>query len=729
MSLSVWRYAHLVLALFASLLISVAALTGIVLAVEPVVEAKKGFREPGFDTLRVSDVVSPLRKAIPGIQQLRVDDRGFVAAKWTDKDGKERQAFISPRSGKELGPVTPRPPVFEWTTTLHRSLFLHESGRLIVGITAVLLILIVLSGICLLLQRQGGVRGYFSRVERTSFSQYNHVVSGRVALFFILALALTGGYLSVSRFIIKPVKASLKVDLDNIKEEPQIAADAFPVFRSTKLSDIRVFEFPFSEFPEDYFSFKSKNGEAAVNQFTGEVLAKTDYTPAFRLNEWSLAWHTGRASVAWAIIMAVTAGYILFFIYTGFAITIRRRKGRIRNRFKAADADVVILVGSENGSTLLYAKSIFQQLLTLGRKPFMAELNAWRGFPQARHLIVMTSTHGQGEPPANASRFLEQLKAEAQIQSVATSVIGFGSKNYPQFCRFAAEADAALASQGWAHPSTGLMTVNDHSLHDFSLWLNAWSAESGIPLVVDEKLGRAPVRVRRRFSVLSRTGVNPDGAFTVRFKTRRRMRLRSGDLLAVYPTSGAAERLYSVARIGGQIHLSVRLHPGGLGSGYLYALNPGERIFARVISNSQFHFPQRAPQVILIGNGTGVAPFLGMITENRRKIPLFLYCGFRTAASYEPYEQLLREHLATRRLKAVRDVYSREQGREYLSAVIAREQDFFWTSLKGGAVLMICGSLNMYRDVLAVLDAICLERSGEGVAAFSALGQIRSDCY
>ncbi|WP_262919261.1 PepSY domain-containing protein [Niabella hibiscisoli] len=63
------------------------------------------------------------------------------------------------------------------------SLFIHETGRILMGITAFLLILIAVSGIFLVVQRQNGWKNFFSNVEKTSFAQYYHVVFGRISLF------------------------------------------------------------------------------------------------------------------------------------------------------------------------------------------------------------------------------------------------------------------------------------------------------------------------------------------------------------------------------------------------------------------------------------------------------------------------------------------------------------------------------------------------------------------
>src|SRR5690606_32239146 len=103
-------------------------------------------------------------------------------------------------------------------------------------------------------------------------------------------------------------------------------------------------------------------------------------------------------------VLAVASGYILFFIYSGFAITLKRRRSRSKNRVRAKEARVVILVGSENGSTFKFADALHRQLNQHGEKVFLTDLSRYGAFPNAEHLVIMTSTYGQGDAPSNAKR-------------------------------------------------------------------------------------------------------------------------------------------------------------------------------------------------------------------------------------------------------------------------------------------------------------------------------------
>ena len=64
-----------------------------------------------------------------------------------------------------------------------------------------------------------------------------------------------------------------------------------------------------------------------------------------------------------------------------------------------------------------------------------------------------------------------------------------------------------------------------------------------------------------------------ESVFSVQLKTKKKF--TSGDLLAIYPNE--QERFYSIGKIGGNIHLTVKLHSHGLGSNFLYKLHKGGR--------------------------------------------------------------------------------------------------------------------------------------------------------
>jgi len=731
MTISVWRYSHLALAVSSFLLLTLLSVTGIILAFEPVTQKTQSYRADGFSQVTLAQSLPALRKAYPDISELTVDANQFVKIKATDADGKNLNAYVNPLTGKVLGLPKKESEFFETVKSLHRSLFMHETGRAVIGITAFLLMLITTSGIVLIVQRQRGVKRFFKRIVRDSFAQYYHVVLGRISLIPILIIALSGTYLSLARFnFFDTKKESVKVDFDNIKSTPERKPTEIEIFKNTKLSEVESIEFPFSEDVEDYYTIKLNDREVAVNQITGDILSEVKYPKAVVYSNLSLDLHTGRTNMIWALVLAVAAANILFFIYSGFAMTIKRRANRVGNKFKADECRFIILVGSENGSTYRFAKAVHQQLLKQGQKSFITELNNYAVFSKAEHLIVITATYGIGDAPTNASKFASLLKKHPQMQPVHYSVLGFGSHAYPDFCQFAFEANNLLSQQAWAKPLVDIHTVNDRSPQEFELWAEAWSQQSGIMIDALPVLKIVEKHKLTAFKVSSNTASGAaEGTFSVRLKTKRRQKVTSGDLLAIYPANDHRERLYSIGVVNNEVQLSVRLHENGLGSGFLNRLAVGEYMRARIVQNEHFHFPAKSPEVVMISNGTGIAPFLGMISQNQRNVPCHLYCGFRESASVNGYQAVLDEGKASGKLMHLNIALSREGQKQYVSDLIARDADFMANILSAKGTIMICGSLAMQKDVMDVLDGICEAKTGKGISFYQSHNQILTDCY
>ena len=729
MTLSFWRYAHLALALFSSLFLILASTTGIILAVDAMQEKTLPYKAENFDQITLAQTLPILKKQYDEITELSVDHNHFVTLQAIDEDGNDIHAYINPKTGKQLGTLVKKNEFIQWVTGFHRSLFLHETGRFFVGVISFLLFLIAISGFALVLNRQRGIRNFFSKVVKDYFAQYYHVVLGRLALIPILIIALTGTYLSLERFNFFMEKEK------NQKEKSELVATpkgkTVSVFSTTLLADVNKIEFPFTDDPEEYYIIQLKDREIEVNQVTGAVVTEKRSAMTVQLADLSLNLHTGKTNGIWAFILAIASINILFFIYSGFAITLKRRSSRIKNKFKASESKFILLAGSENGSSLRFANAILKQLIGHGEKAFITELNSYTLFPKAEHIIVFSSTHGLGDAPSNGSKFLSLLNKYPQQQKIKYSVVGFGSKAYPDFCEFAFEIDKQLQNQDWTERLFNVQTVNDKSATEFVEWIKLWSAETGIPLSTTPSLYNHVPKGLQKLMVLDKTLVSEhEQTFILTLKANMRAKFSSGDLLAIYPANDTRERLYSIGNHSGNIQLVVKLHPNGLGSEFLNSLAPGNTIKARIINNKAFHFPKKVSKVALISNGTGIAPFLGMIEQNKTKTETHLYAGFRMETeTVSGYKKFTAEMIQKQKLQSFHLALSREAEHFYVMDLIKRDADFFINLLKENGVIMICGSLAMQKDVEAILDKLCLERNAKSISDYRENGQLLTDCY
>jgi len=698
------------------------------LSLEPVTQRLKPYAASNLDEVNLAQSLPLLRKEYPGITKISVESGQFVLIEGTDRNGDDLKAYVNPQSGKILGKPDKKNEFFQWVTTLHRSLFLHETGRIFIGITAFLLTLIAISGLMLIIKRQRGIKRFLAKIPNDKSKQFYHTVVGRFALIFILLIAVSGTHLSLSTLgIIKSVKAGIDVDFDKIKTGHEKAAKDFVVFENIHFSEVRAIEFPFSDDVEDYYVLSLLDREIALNQINGDILAENKYPFSVLAANLSMEIHTGRASVIWSLFLGVASLSIIFFIYSGFAITLKRISNKSKNKFPKEDCTFIILTGSENGSTNQYALAVQTLLLKQGKKVFLTSMNNYAVFPRAEQIVIFTSTYGEGEAPANARKFLSLVKSVPQSQPLQFSVLGFGSKAYPDFCQFAFDVHNCLSLQSWAKPLIDIHTVDDRSPQDLMLWQESWSQKTEISLTGLSGGSAEKAKSLHTFTVKSNHSMGD--TFLINIKGGLRAKAKSGDLLAIYPANDHRERLYSIGIVNKSIQLSVKLHQNGLGSGFLHQLKPDDTIKAKIVKNAHFNFPSKVSDVIMISNGTGIAPFLGMIDENKSKNSCHLYCGFKGASSFEPFAEFLSIKLRESKLTKLNQAYSREGARQYVSHLVALDADFVSSTLINKGVIMICGSLSMQKDILIILEKICSEKTGKALSFYQSRNQILMDCY
>lgn len=729
MTLSVWRYSHLALAVSSFIFILLASLTGLVLAFEPVSNRLQPYAIGHLDEITLAETISSAQKNYAEIIGIKIEKNQFVTADVITEAGESAQIYLDPKTGKSLGPVGEENEFFQFVTTLHRSLFLHGLGRFFIGLSAFLLLLIAVTGSILVLKRQRKISKFFGKVVRENTFQFYHVAFGRLWLIPIIIIAATGTFLTLNEFELFDQSKSIQaVDPDNIKTQPEHTPAQFPAFQRTTLSEVISVEFPFSTEPEDAYLIKLKDREWTVNQFTGEILGQQREASITDYVNLSLDLHTGRASIVWALVLAIACLNILFFIYSGFAMTLKRRSGKVRNPFNKDEAEFIILAGSENGSTMRFAKAVHEAILKTGKASYFAELNQYGTFGSAQHIVIITATYGLGEPPTNANKALRLIEKCPQAHPARFCVVGFGSHAYPDFCQFAFDLHNAMARQPMLEPLLEIETINDKSTQAFVRWVNLFAQKTDTALTVNaQSLIAKPSRLST-FTVTDKTEIGMENqTFLIRLRPIAKTKFASGDLLSVYPADDLRERQYSIGKIDGGIQLSVKRHENGLGSNYLYDLRVGSAIKAAVVRNPEFHFPKKATTVILISNGTGIAPFLGMIAQHKNA-QCHLYCGFRNAGSFAPYEPFIGRQLASGQLQKLHLAYSRQGEKQYVKDVLEKDRQWIASVLKAGGTVMICGSLAMQNQVLALLDSIC-GTLGQPLSHFQSVGQVKMDCY
>ena len=555
-----WRLAHLSLAIITALFLFIASLTGVVLAIHAVNERSAATREnraevPAFSKTDIADYNHPsvsdqvsigtktddslintnigevnlanfsnlaeylyfLKTKYPGLTAVDINKYDQVIIETTDESFNQQRFMIHPADGRILSSERIDPPFVQWNLSLHRSLFLHNTGRFIVGIVSFLFIIIIISGVLLIAKRQKKLKKFFRKPKGGNRTAKWHVRLGQLFFIPLLITALTGTYLFMKRFQLLPEKQAVSISYlsenSTHQTEPDTSAAGqthfhpetsdfndlntehrqeyhsekreladFPALQAIKTTELKRAVFPFFDAPEEYYTLQLSDRELVIDPYSGTVVEETRYPFHALLGQLSFELHTGSGNSIWAIVLAIASLSIIAFMITGFVITYQRLFKRTKNQAKPADAEIVLLTGTENGSTRRFAEAIHQQLTDRGHKVYSDDMNRYTTFPSARHLIILTCTYGEGEAPSSARRFEKYLAKHPQKQLIEFSIVGFGSQHYPDFCAFAFRTHELLSLQSWARAATTVHTVNKRSASEFAGWANAWSEKSGIQL-------------------------------------------------------------------------------------------------------------------------------------------------------------------------------------------------------------------------------------------------------
>ncbi|OEK09570.1 FAD-binding oxidoreductase [Flavivirga aquatica] len=727
MTISIWRYSHLALAISSSLFILLATLTGVILAFEPISNQLKPYAVKNADTLLLSQTIESLENVYDEVIRIEIDKNDFIQTSVVTKEGKNETFYINPFTAKKIGRVIEKAPIFKFATNLHRSLFLKSTGRTIVGIVSFLLFLMAVTGIILITKRQGGYKHFFSKVIKESNESFYHVSIGRYALIPIIIITITGVYLSLEKFSLLPSNTTIPV-LNEATPDDTIKRNItdFNIFKSTRLSEVERLEFPFSDDAEDYFVLMLNDKALRINQFNGTVMSETKNGAIELASNWSSVLHTGQGSILWSVILLLTCFALLFFMYSGFVMTLKRRKNttKFTNKFNKDTAEYIILVGSETGSTFQFAKALYDALIAQGKSVFTSELNSYTNYNQAKHLVVFTSTYGDGEAPVNAKNFQKLLHTVQQSNTLQYSVVGFGSLAYKNYCQYAIIVNTLLRFSPKFVPNLKLQKIHNQSFDTFKKWVKLWEKSNNLNLSVKKPLSAHKSKL---FEVINRSEINTDSSFLIELKPTQKTEFYSGDLLSILPEEDTVERLYSIGKVNNNILLSIKKHPYGACSRYLSTLKPNTMISADIKTNTHFHFPTSAKEVLMIANGTGMAPFLGMINdENINNTKTYLFWGGRTKSSYQMYSKQIDKAFYNEKLSEMYLSFSKEESqKKYVQNALLDKEDLVARVMKNNGSIMICGSLAMKKSVLETLEAISITKLERPLR----MSQIKSDCY
>lgn len=726
------RNIHSITALVSVLFILILTISGLLLAFSPISESIKSmFAYPGSESdISIAQLAENSLANYPNVEQIERTATGEIVVYYTTDDRNLAAQIIDPLTGNTIASYDNSQSILDKVKYFHRSLMLDDFGRVVVGVVSVLLLLILFTGLPLLAKCLGGWGNVFKRIRGSPESRLHGYLS-RIVLLPLFLSSLSGAYLSLVRFGYLPGDEALEPDFPSVVTLGEHApVQSLFILQGLNVSQLRNLTFPYTDDPEGIFSLNTDKGMGYVDPVTGQWLDFLPHTNANKVYEFAYALHTGEGLWWVMIFVALGALFTPVMVYTGIKIWWRRRQlqksQRLKHNVRAVIADTVILVGSEGHSSWPFAKILHCALTAVGLKVHCNEMNhIAHYYPKAKCVLILTSTYGDGCPPSSAEQFGQRLIHIKDNANYNFAVLGFGDRQYPNFCGFAIKVEKLLIKKGWK-PLLPIELIDRQSPQAFARWGKLLSAK----LNKNFELNYIPERPETTLLTLVKRHVYDAGnklrIVILRFRAEKGAKLPKfsvGDLLGVFPPTGPCAdakvkdrdtadipRLYSIGSCEneGFIEIGVSLHEKGLCSNALFALQINSTIEAFVKRNEDFHHRGSGNPLILIGAGTGIVPLMGFIRNNHACHPIYLYWGGRDPALDYLYKEDLAQMLSNRHLTALRVAFSRVEPKAYVQDIIREDREKLRQLLMHKGELMICGGREMAEGVREALEEILL---------------------
>ena len=387
-------------------------------------------------------------------------------------------------------------------------------------------------------------------------------------------------------------------------------------------------------------------------------------------------------------------------------------------------------------------------------------------------VVFITSTQGEGDPPDMARKFFTTLMESIHLKlpDLRYAVLGLGDKSYKHFCRSGEFLNSSFAVAGAQAFHAKAMLDVDYAQH-VPAWINGVLESLGkISPVEDAPSGssRAAASVAHtstrgftrleplRGTIKDVVNLNDRGSrketYHIELAFEEHLPYAPGDaagILMPHDADGTvpAPRLYSIASSPlanpQELHLTVAhstyAQPDGtLGYGlcshFLSQKKPGDTLEFYIQRNQRFRLPEDdAADIIMIGPGTGVAPFRAFVQERSERGASgrnWLFFGEQHAHCDFLYQAEWQDYLNNGALARLDVAFSRDQKQKIYVQDRLREQAVeMYRWIESGAHIYVCGSKSpMSEDVDAALaDIIATQGSVSLEAAHERLEQMALD--
>ncbi|MCZ2740238.1 assimilatory sulfite reductase (NADPH) flavoprotein subunit [Bacillus safensis] len=244
--------------------------------------------------------------------------------------------------------------------------------------------------------------------------------------------------------------------------------------------------------------------------------------------------------------------------------------------------DVTVLYGSQTGNSEGLAKKTAQHLEEKGFQVTLSSMSDFKpnSLKKINNLLIIVSTHGEGDPPDNALSFHEYVhgRRAPKLDHLSFSVLSLGDSSYEFFCQTGKEFDERLKELG----GTRLFDRVDCDLdydEPFSEWLQGVASSFSEGEAAANPQESAEANTQTAASEYSRTNpfyaevlenINLNGRGSNKETRHLELSLEGsglvyepGDSLGIYPTNDPALVDELITTCGWNAEETVTVHKNG----------------------------------------------------------------------------------------------------------------------------------------------------------------------
>ncbi len=507
-------------------------------------------------------------------------------------------------------------------------------------------------------------------------------------------------------------------------------------------------------------------------------------------------------------------GYIYGMLYNSNKLIYKKNKN-----YK--DLPITIVYGTVTGNAKELALCIYKKLIILYKNIKLINLEKYKNHQlyNEKYLLIIISTHGDGDPPKTATNFFNFIheKRLNNLKNLKYSVLALGDKSYSQFCKAGYDIDKRLKEIG------GSRIVNFHRCDVYyKKDSNKWFVKildffKKININSDNKLCG---KILKNIILNKKSKDKNRKIHHIEISIQNSIKYFPGDSIGVYPTNSSEEvndilnilkinkndeifyilkkeknifnlsknfleeyiflykkleknkdifidlkkkwslidivnkipikldkyslkklfskldeikpRLYSISSSYkvhfNVIHITVALNyfningkiKYGYCSNFLSNLKIGDKLSFFIYKNNSFRLPKnKSKNIILIGTGTGIAPFRSFLYEReyyKSSGKNWLFFGNQ----YEYIDFLYNEEIKNWEIKGIINkvslAFSRDQNKKiYIQDIIWENRIEFFYWIKNGAYVYICGkkdtmSIDIDNIILKIIENVGKEK-------------------